>query len=309
MDLTDIEMFLIIVSTKSISKTADALFLSQPTVSHRLKLLEKEIGCPLIVRSKGFKQIELTQAGIDFIPIAERMLSLWKETRYLHGHLKRTLLTVGGTDSVNNALLAPFYHGLINRKTVLDLNIRTHQSHELYGILDAHDIDLAFVYYHLYYKNIICECVFEEKLYLAQSSNPAVPKPVVHTDELDPEKELYLKWDDPYQIWHDQWLTKYSRPAVAADTITLLSHFWEPELQPWMIAPESVIQEFYRFHSLYVSELENPAPNRRCYKIKHRFPLLANEAALAYFEENLASYLGGMKFDIHVGEVWPPAGR
>ena len=40
MDLADIEMFLSIVSTKSISKTADALFLSQPTVSHRLKLLE-----------------------------------------------------------------------------------------------------------------------------------------------------------------------------------------------------------------------------------------------------------------------------
>ena len=60
MDLADIEMFLSIVSTKSISKTADALFLSQPTVSHRLKLLEKELNCSLILRSKGFKQIELT---------------------------------------------------------------------------------------------------------------------------------------------------------------------------------------------------------------------------------------------------------
>lgn len=305
MNLTDIEMFLVIVNTKSISKTADALFLSQPTISHRLKLLEKEINFPLFVRSKGFKQIELTQAGIDFIPIAERMMSLWKETRYLSDSRKRTLLTIGGTDSVNTALLASFYQGLINRKSVLDLNIRTHQSHELYGILDAHDIDLAFVYYHLYYKNILCECVFQEKLYLVQSYDPEVPKPQVHTDELDPEKEFYLKWDDPYQIWHNHWLTNYSRPSVSADTITMLWHFWDPKFHPWMIAPESVIQEFYRFHSLYVSEIINQPPNRLCYKIKPRSPLSANEAALSYFESELTRYLRWLTFNIHVGEVWP----
>ena len=41
MDLSEIETFLTIVNTKSITKTADILFLSQPTVSHRLKSLEK----------------------------------------------------------------------------------------------------------------------------------------------------------------------------------------------------------------------------------------------------------------------------
>ena len=41
MNLSDVEMFLIIVRTKSITKTADALFLSQPTVSQRLKALSR----------------------------------------------------------------------------------------------------------------------------------------------------------------------------------------------------------------------------------------------------------------------------
>lgn len=304
MDLADIEMFLSIVTTKSISKTADALFLSQPTVSHRLKLLEKELGCSLILRSKGFKQIELTPEGADFIPIAERMMSLWKETRLLQGRRERTLLTIGCTDSVNVALLAPFYRQLIRGETVLDLNIRTHQSSELYGILDAHDIDLAFVYYQLYYKNILCECVFEEQMYLVQSSNPAVDKPLVHTEELDPAKELFLKWDDPYQIWHDQWLTNYARPTFSADTITVISKMWNPREQYWMIAPESVIHELYGSHALYVSRLENPPPNRCCYKIKHRNPLITTEKALGYFEEKLAQYLQNLKFDLHIGQTW-----
>lgn len=304
MDLADIEMFLSIVSTKSISKTADALFLSQPTVSHRLKLLEKELNCSLILRSKGFKQIELTPEGTDFIPIAERMMSLWKETRLLQGRRERTLLTIGCTDSVNVALLAPFYQQLIRSGKVLDLNIRTHQSSELYGILDSHDIDLAFVYYQLYYKNILCESVFEEQMYLVQSSNPAVDKPLVHTEELDPTKELFLKWNDPYQIWHDQWLTNYARPRFSADTIMVLSKLWNPREQYWMIAPESVIHEFYGSHALYVSQLENPPPSRCCYKIKHRTPLVTTEKALDYFEENLTQYLRDLKFDLRIGQVW-----
>ena len=170
MDLTDVEMFLTIVNTKSISKTAETLFLSQPTISHRLKVLEKELDFALITRSKGFKQIELTPEGTEFIPIAERMLSLWKETRLLKRSRDRVLLSVGCTDSVNVALLAPFYRELMGPDSIVDLNVRTHQSAELYSILDNHDIDVAFVFYHLYYKNIICEQVFQEKFYLMQST-------------------------------------------------------------------------------------------------------------------------------------------
>ena len=82
MDLSEIETFLTIVNTKSITKTADILFLSQPTVSHRLKALEKELGFPLIVRKKGFKNVELTSKGSEFVSIAERYISCGRKPRY-----------------------------------------------------------------------------------------------------------------------------------------------------------------------------------------------------------------------------------
>ena len=93
MDLSEIETFLTIVNTKSITKTADILFLSQPTVSHRLKSLEKELGFPLIVRKKGFKNVELTSKGSEFVSIAERYISLWKETQVLAQDRDSTLLS------------------------------------------------------------------------------------------------------------------------------------------------------------------------------------------------------------------------
>ena len=149
MDLSEIETFLTIVNTKSITKTADILFLSQPTVSHRLKSLEKELGFPLIVRKKGFKNVELTSKGSEFVSIAERYISLWKETQVLAQDRDSTLLSIGCTDSLNIALFAGFYRQMEASGCPIDLDIHTHQSSELYSILDRHDIDIGFIRAHL----------------------------------------------------------------------------------------------------------------------------------------------------------------
>ena len=57
MDLANIEVFLAIARTRSISKAAKTLFVSQSTVSYRLKLLEEELDCKLIERGRGQNQI------------------------------------------------------------------------------------------------------------------------------------------------------------------------------------------------------------------------------------------------------------
>ncbi|MBC8531361.1 LysR family transcriptional regulator [Gehongia tenuis] len=303
MNLADIETFLSIVNTKSITKTADLLFLSQPTVSHRLSSLEKDLGFSLVIRQKGHKQVELTPKGQEFISIAERWISLWKETQILQYNEDRMLLTIGCTDSLNNTVMAPFYRLILKGEYPLDLKIETHQSAELYSILSEHDIDIGFVYHHLNYKNIISEKLFQEKLYLVQSDQPAVPQPLVHTNELDPTMELFLAWDDHYQIWHDRWLTASFRPHIAADTITLLDRLWE-DPRHWMIAPISVIEELARFRPIYVSELKNPPPDRICYKIKHKFPNVTHERTVSYFEQLLDDYLAAHWQPIKVGEVW-----
>ena len=56
MNFSEIETFLMIVQTKNITKTSENLFLSQPTVSHRLKALEDELNTKLIVRKRAIKR-------------------------------------------------------------------------------------------------------------------------------------------------------------------------------------------------------------------------------------------------------------
>ena len=53
MNNIEIEAFLAICRNKSISKASEELYISQSTLSSRLKSLEEHLGCPLLLRSKG----------------------------------------------------------------------------------------------------------------------------------------------------------------------------------------------------------------------------------------------------------------
>ena len=73
MTYQDIHTFLTIASSSSLSKAAESLFVSQPALSHRLSALEEELGTELIIRRKGSRTLELTDAGQRFCPNCQKM--------------------------------------------------------------------------------------------------------------------------------------------------------------------------------------------------------------------------------------------
>lgn len=63
---------------QSISKAADALFVTQPNLSRQMQNLEKEIGKQLFIR--GTKKITLTEAGQLLRKRAEEIIELYNQT-------------------------------------------------------------------------------------------------------------------------------------------------------------------------------------------------------------------------------------
>ena len=185
----------------------------------------------------------------------------------------------------------------------IDLSIQTHHSSELYAMLNNHDIDLGFVYHQLHYTGILTDRLFEEKLYLVQTDTPSIGKKRIHTDELDSFRELFLSWDDKYQLWHDRWMAGSPRAHIQADAIGILELLWNRP-DNWIIAPESVVAMLARRRPVYVSEIVNQPPNRVCYRIRHRFPKLTSQKAVEVFEEALGRYLESRNLQIPVGKVW-----
>jgi DNA-binding transcriptional LysR family regulator len=71
-DIQKIETFLCVAENLSISEAAKHLHLSQPTVSHQIKMLEQEIGTLLFTRSNT--GLFMTEAGRLLMPWARRLI-------------------------------------------------------------------------------------------------------------------------------------------------------------------------------------------------------------------------------------------
>lgn len=73
MEMIEIEAFVAIARAGSVSRAAVALHLSQPAMSRRIDLLEREIGVPLFDRVPS--GVRLTDAGEAFLPYARQVLA------------------------------------------------------------------------------------------------------------------------------------------------------------------------------------------------------------------------------------------
>jgi DNA-binding transcriptional LysR family regulator len=77
MDITLAKTFLAITELGNFAKAADQLYVTQSTISTRIKQLEDLLGQSLFIRSKA--GATLTPAGAQFKPFAEKMLLTWEQ--------------------------------------------------------------------------------------------------------------------------------------------------------------------------------------------------------------------------------------
>ena len=78
MELRELRYFLAVAREQNITKAAEALYISQPSLSKQMQNLENEIGRPLFAR--GSRKVTLTEAGILLKKRAEQLLELYEKT-------------------------------------------------------------------------------------------------------------------------------------------------------------------------------------------------------------------------------------
>ena len=81
MELRVLRYFLAIVREESISKAAEALHLTQPTLSRQIMELEEELGIKLLNRGKNNRKVTLTNEGRLFRKRAEELVELADKMR------------------------------------------------------------------------------------------------------------------------------------------------------------------------------------------------------------------------------------
>lgn len=78
MEIRVLRYFLAVVREEGISRAADALHITQPTLSRQLSQLEEELGVELFHR--GTREISLTNEGVMLRRRAEEILALVDKT-------------------------------------------------------------------------------------------------------------------------------------------------------------------------------------------------------------------------------------
>lgn len=73
MELRVLQYFLAVVREENISRAAESLHVTQPTLSRQMAQLEEELGTPLFIRGK---HLTLTDAGVMLRRRAEEVVSL-----------------------------------------------------------------------------------------------------------------------------------------------------------------------------------------------------------------------------------------
>lgn len=95
MQLKQLEIFVQVVRLRSFSKAAEALYLTQPTVSAHMSALEEELGTRLVVRST--KQLHLTPPGRVLARYAGEILGLCQRAEQ---EVRTAACSIAGTLSI-----------------------------------------------------------------------------------------------------------------------------------------------------------------------------------------------------------------
>ena len=86
MELRVLKYFLAVARHRNITRAAEELHLTQPTLSRQLQDLEEELGTPLFTREK--RRMELTEAGLFLKARAEEMTAIETKTLDQFAHLE-----------------------------------------------------------------------------------------------------------------------------------------------------------------------------------------------------------------------------
>lgn len=272
MDTLEIEAFLAIAQYGGLTEAANALFISQSTLSHRLAELERKVGVSLIKRSRGVRSLTLTNYGAEFLVISKRWENLVQDIRQIHLQTKKTTLSIGAVDTFHTFFFPPLYQALREHKPTMDLRIQTSNSTELYLKVDRGEIDVAFPLIDLPMKNIIVQKFYtEQRVVLRREISPGICNEFIRLNRLDFAREIFFEGDLLFHTWYERWKGEKGYPPLRVDTAQLLLPLLNQN-GDWAIVPQCIAQKVASLGSFVYYQLEDSPPERVCYKIQSKFP-------------------------------------
>jgi DNA-binding transcriptional LysR family regulator len=221
--LAQVEAFLEVARLSNVSRAAEALFVTQPTLTARLKNLEAELGEQLFLRTgRGLK---LTEAGRAFLPHAERALRSLRQGEAAVSGLQRGEagpLEVGAVPSVSTYVLPSLLRRFLTLAPGVRLAVRTGHSEEVLAMVLAEDVHIGLVSA-LHHPEVESTPVYEDHLVLVVPPDHRFTGggAGVRLEELDAEPLILF---DRTSIYHELTNALFREAGVLPSTVMELDN-------------------------------------------------------------------------------------
>ena len=146
MDIRQLQYFVSVVQEGNISKAAKALSISQPPLSHAIKLLEQELNTTLFIR--GSRNITLTETGKVLYAKAINLIELHKQSIKEINDIERNVqgnIALGCISSAHMFLLEKGILPFFKEHPQVTYELYEKNTYELIELLQANLIEFALV--------------------------------------------------------------------------------------------------------------------------------------------------------------------
>ena len=234
----EIETFLTVLRCGSMTAAAQALYITQPTLSARLQTLEDEVGTPLFVRGKGLRRLELTDAGSRFLPLAQRWRKLTDEMRGIAAAEARTHFRIGAVYTANQYVLPPVYKRFLERDLPVALRVETLSSQQAQEAVTRRELDMAIVEDDVGFNpELQVTPLFRESFYMICSEGSDYPE-LVDPRDLDMSQEINVSQRREVQAAAPSIAAEHMRRAGRAKICRFTAP--PPDRISYLIAPRAV---------------------------------------------------------------------
>ncbi len=290
MDQKNITIFLELVRCRNISKAAQNLYLSQSAVSSRLKALEEELGCQLVLRSKGQRSVELTRQGEAFVSVAERWSMLMEEMDSVKSSAL-SVIRIASNGSTYDRLLDGFLRQYTAQHPEKRIQVKVCDSQDVYDQVSKDMTDFGFASYDSRQGGVSTRCIDQQQLCIVRrSDNPLPPYPICPS-ELDPEQEVRFIGGNfsGLILWRKKWFGNENRCHVDINTVSGVRSFLQHGSY-WALIPVSSARELAQDIPLQLFTLEEQPEPWRVYLVRNPKSASQSLESCRSFEAELLAY-------------------
>lgn len=163
MTLRHLKIFIKVADAGSMTAAAEALYVSQPTVSQAIIELESHYGVKLFDRLS--KRLYITELGKQFLSYARHIASLFDEMEQQLKNPDQTgVLKVGASITIGTFLLPEWVKSFNKEYPTLHLQVVVRNTKEIEGMLLSNNLDFGIVEGHIHSNDIHSEPLMEDEL-------------------------------------------------------------------------------------------------------------------------------------------------